>query len=64
MVVNNITVPAFSPDAPDTKQLADAVRELLTNDIFAQFIGQIETDLKVSIDQDQLKQALGSGTQQ
>ncbi len=64
MVVNNITVPNFSPGAPETKQLADAVRDSLTNDVFSQFIGQIENDLKVSVDQSQLTQALGSNAPQ
>lgn len=64
MVVNNITVPNFSPGAPETKQLADAVRNSLTNDVFSQFIGQIENDLKVSVDQSQLTQALGSNAPQ
>jgi len=64
MVVNNITVPNFSPGAPETKQLADAVRESLTNDVLSQFLGQVEKDLKVSIDQAQLTQALGSGSSQ
>jgi peptidyl-prolyl cis-trans isomerase D len=64
LVVNNITVPNFSPTAPETKQLSDAVRDSLTNDIFAQFIAKIESDLKVSIDQAQLTQALGGNSPQ
>jgi peptidyl-prolyl cis-trans isomerase D len=64
MVVNNITVPDFSASAPESKQLADAVRDSLTNDIFSQFIGQVENDLKVSVDQAQLTQALGGSSQQ
>jgi peptidyl-prolyl cis-trans isomerase D len=64
MVVNTVTVPTFSPGAPETKQLADAVRDSLTNDVFSQFIGRVETDLKVSVDQGQLTQALGSSSPQ
>jgi peptidyl-prolyl cis-trans isomerase D len=64
LVVNNITVPNFNAGDADAKQLSDAVRESLTNDVFAQFIGRVESDLKVSIDQDQLKQALGSSSPQ
>jgi len=60
MVVADVTVPNFSPDAPDTKKLADAVRESVANDIYSQFMSRVEDDLKVTIDQAQLIQALGA----
>ncbi|HUI95040.1 MAG TPA: SurA N-terminal domain-containing protein [Xanthobacteraceae bacterium] len=63
MVVNNVTVPAFDASAPDVKQLADALRESIGNDVDAQFVGQIESNLKVSVDQNELNQALGTNPQ-
>jgi peptidyl-prolyl cis-trans isomerase D len=60
MVVTDVTVPSFSADAPDTKKLADAVRDSVVNDIYSQFMGRIEDDLKVTVDQQQLLQALGA----
>ena len=64
MVVNSITQPTFDAAAPDVKQLADALRESIDNDIYAQFIGRIEDNVGVKVDQNELNQALGSNPQQ
>jgi len=64
MVVDSITEPTFDATAPDMKQLSDALRESTDNDIYAQFIGQIEHDIGVNVDQNELNQALGSNPQQ
>jgi peptidyl-prolyl cis-trans isomerase D len=61
LVVDDVTIPSFDPAAPDMKRLSDALRDAIANDLYSQFIGQIESDLKVSIDQAALAQALGGG---
>jgi peptidyl-prolyl cis-trans isomerase D len=63
MVVNSITQPTFDATAPDMKQLADALRESVGNDIYAQFMRQIEDKVGVKVDQNELEQALGSNPQ-
>jgi peptidyl-prolyl cis-trans isomerase D len=63
MVVSDVTVPSFTASAPDVKQLADALRDSIDNDIFSQFVGKIEDDLNVKVDQAELNQALGSNPQ-
>ena len=63
MVVNSITEPTFDAASPDLKQLSDALRESIDNDIYSQFIGRIEDNIGVKVDQNELTQALGSNTQ-
>ena len=64
MVVTDVTVPSFDPAAPDIKRLSDALRDAMVNDLYAQFIGRVETDLNVSVDQAALAQALGRNPNQ
>jgi peptidyl-prolyl cis-trans isomerase D len=64
MVVDDITEPKFEPGSPQTKQLTDALRESVTNDVFSQFLSRLESDLKVSVDQKEIAQALGNSSPQ
>src|SRR5262249_20892674 len=60
MVLTDITVPPFDPNSPDAKKLADAVRDSMVNDLYAQFMRRVENDLAVTYDDAALAQALGS----
>ena len=64
MVVTDITVPPFDPNSPDAKKLADAVRDSMVNDLYAQFMRRVETDLSVTYDDAALAQALGNKSDQ
>jgi peptidyl-prolyl cis-trans isomerase D len=64
MVVTDVTAPTFDPNSPDTKKLADNLRDSMINDLYAQFVGRLETDLKVEVDQAALAQALGNNPNQ
>jgi len=64
MVVTDVTAPTFDPNSPDTKKLADNLRDAMINDLYAQFVGRLETDLKVEVDQAALTQALGNNPNQ
>jgi peptidyl-prolyl cis-trans isomerase D len=64
MVITDVTVPAFDPASPDAKKLADALRDAMINDLYSQFMGRVEADLKVEIDQAALAQALGAKSDQ
>jgi peptidyl-prolyl cis-trans isomerase D len=64
MVVTDVTVPNFDPNSPDAKKLADNLRDAMINDLYAQFVGRLETDLKVEVDQAALAQALGNNPNQ
>lgn len=60
MVVSDVTVPTFDPASPDAKKLADALRDSMVNDLYAQFMRRVESDLAVTYDDAALAQALGS----
>lgn len=60
MVITDVTVPTFDPASPDAKKLADALRDSMVNDLYAQFMRRVESDLAVTYDDAALAQALGS----
>jgi len=64
MVVTDVTVPTFDPASPDAKKLGDALRDSMVNDLYQQFMGRLESDLKVEVDQAALAQALGTSPNQ
>jgi peptidyl-prolyl cis-trans isomerase D len=64
MVVTEVTVPQFDPASPDAKKLDETLRNAMINDLYAQFIGRLETDLKVDVDPSALAQALGNNPNQ
>src|SRR5262249_35734525 len=64
MVGSDVTVPNFDPASPDAKKLGDSLRDAIFNDLYSQFIGRVESDLKVEVDQGALAQALGTNTNQ
>jgi peptidyl-prolyl cis-trans isomerase D len=64
MVVTDVTVPTFDPASPDAKKLSDALREQMANDLYQQFMGRLESDLEVKVDQAALAQALGTSPNQ
>jgi hypothetical protein len=64
MVITDVTRPTFDPASPDAKKLSDQLRDSMINDLYAQFMGRVESDLKVEIDQAALAQALGAKTDQ
>jgi peptidyl-prolyl cis-trans isomerase D len=60
--VTDITVPPFDAASPRTKQLSDSVRAAIGEDLFAQYIGRLQDDLGVTINQVGINQALGLTT--
>ena len=64
MVVSDVTVPNFNPASPDAKKLGDTLRDAMINDIYSQFLQQVEKDLAVTYDNAALAQALGTNTNQ
>jgi peptidyl-prolyl cis-trans isomerase D len=60
MVISDVTVPTFDAKSPDARKLADALRDSMVNDLYAQFMQRVETDLSVTYDDAALAQALGN----
>jgi peptidyl-prolyl cis-trans isomerase D len=57
--LTDITVPAFDAQAPDAKQLQDNLRTAYAEELIAQYVGRLQTDLGASINEAALNQAVG-----
>jgi peptidyl-prolyl cis-trans isomerase D len=61
--VTDVTVPAFSADSADAKSLADSLRNAYQEEILAQYVGRLQSELGASINQTALGQATGARSQ-
>jgi len=59
--VNDIITPKLDIEAKDTKDIQTSVLRQLNDDVFGQYMGALEKDLGISVNQAALAQALGSG---
>jgi peptidyl-prolyl cis-trans isomerase D len=57
--VTEIKVPAFDQAAAETKRYADTLRQSVGDDLFGQYVAQLEADLGVTINQDALRRIAG-----
>ncbi len=57
--VTDITTPALDPASPDAKSLADQIKRTFADDIFAQYLAQLQSDIGISINQNALNQIVG-----
>jgi peptidyl-prolyl cis-trans isomerase D len=60
--VTDVKPPPFDAQADDTKKLLDQLRNAYSDDVMAQYVGQLQSDLKVKINQSALAQAVGRGS--
>jgi peptidyl-prolyl cis-trans isomerase D len=58
--VTEIKVPPLDPDNAEAKQLGDALRARSTEDLIAQYIARLQSDVGVSINQTALNQVTGA----
>jgi peptidyl-prolyl cis-trans isomerase D len=57
--VTEIKVPTLDPASTDAKQLEDALKNRIAEDVAAQYVSRLESDIGVSINQGVLNQATG-----
>ena len=57
--VTEIKVPTFDPASAEAKHYADTLRQAVADDLFGQYVAQLETDLGVSINEDALRRFAG-----
>jgi peptidyl-prolyl cis-trans isomerase D len=63
--LTDITVPTFDAASPEGKRIEDSTRRALTEDLLAQYVAQLQTDLGATINQDALRRvASGSSSDQ
>jgi peptidyl-prolyl cis-trans isomerase D len=61
-VVTGITVPPLDPQSPEGKRVDEALRAAYTEDLLAQYITKLETDLGADINQSVLNQLYSGST--
>ena len=60
--VTDDAIPPLDAASPQTKQLDDTVKRQMSDDLFSQYVTQLETELGTTINQAGLAQALGIST--
>lgn len=61
--VIDVTVPGFSADSAEAKSLVGSLRNAYQEEILAQYVGRLQTELGASINQTALGQATGARSQ-
>ncbi len=61
--VTDIKVPSYDPEAAEAKRIDEALRSRTTEDLIAQYIARLQSDVGVTINQSALNQVSGGGTQ-
>lgn len=60
--VTAVTDPKFDPASPEAKQLTTSLQNAYADDIIGEYIGRLEADYGISINQQALNQVVGGGT--
>ena len=55
------SVPDFNPDSDANKQMSQQLKQLMVDDIIAQYVGRIEKDFGVKINETAVREATGAG---
>lgn len=62
--VAEVTQPTFDASAPQTQALTGNLQNAYADDIISEYVGKLESDLGVSINQAAFNQVVGGGTEQ
>jgi len=57
--VTEINLPAFDPASPDVKRYDATLKRTLSEDLFAQYVGRLETTLGVSVNAEAMRRLAG-----
>ncbi len=59
--VSGVTVPALDPNSPDAKRIRDGLTSMLTEDLVAQYLANLQSTLGATINERALNQVVGGG---
>jgi len=62
--VTDISVPAFDVASPEGKKISDTMRRSMTEDLLAQYVSRLQTDLGATINMDAVRRAVSGGSDQ
>ena len=60
--VTEITVPAYDPASPETKRLTELLQRSIGEDLLAQYMVRLQSEIGITINQDALNQATGAAS--
>jgi peptidyl-prolyl cis-trans isomerase D len=62
--VTDVSVPAFDASSPESQKITDSMRRSITEDLLAQYVSRLQTDLGATINMDAVRRSVsGSGDQ-
>jgi peptidyl-prolyl cis-trans isomerase D len=61
--VTEIKVPPLDPEAADVKRIDEALRSRSTEDLMAQYLAKVQSEVGVTVNASALNQVSGGGTQ-
>ncbi len=59
--VTDVKDPPFDPKSPDAKGIEETLQRAIADDLFIQYVGQLEAELGTTINQSAFSQAIGGG---
>jgi peptidyl-prolyl cis-trans isomerase D len=59
--VTEVTMPKLDMDAPEVKQITENLRRALENEVLNQYVFRLQDDIGITINQNALNRAVGSG---
>ncbi len=62
--MTEVTDPKLDPASPEAKQLITSLQNSYADDIIGEYIGRLESDYGIVINQQALSQIIGGGTGQ
>ena len=62
--VTDISVPAFDPASADGKKISDTMRRSITEDLLAQYVSRLQTDMGATINMDAVRRAVSGSSDQ
>jgi peptidyl-prolyl cis-trans isomerase D len=61
--IADVKVPTFDPNAPNVKTVTDRLKAAYNDELLAQYVTRLESDIGTSVNQDGLSQATGRASQ-
>ena len=60
--VTDISVPAFDANSPDSRKITDSMRRSITEDLLAQYVTRLQTDLGATINMDAVRRSVSGSS--
>ena len=60
--VTDVSVPAFDANSPDSRKITDTMRRSITEDLLAQYVTRLQTDLGATINMDAVRRSVSGSS--